>query len=103
MKGLLNKIGETAQLVVHSGAGQFAYPLIRDRIAELLSIIKFDPVGFHLLRQSATRSFLNRRAWRDDTAHSPARTAQRKRWRILWRNGRGTTQNQFLQPLAEIA
>ncbi len=49
-KALLERIGRPVHLVVHSGGGHFAYPLIRDCASRLLSLTLFEPVYFQLLR-----------------------------------------------------
>lgn len=52
LKALLSEVGEPVHLVMHSGGGHFAYPLIRDNADKLLSLTFFEPVFFHLLRQA---------------------------------------------------
>jgi len=57
LKALLDELSTPVHLVVHSGGGHFAYPLIRDRAADLLSIAMFEPVYFHLLWQAGDPLF----------------------------------------------
>jgi len=48
---VLDLLGEPAHLIVHSGGGEFAYPTIKNRREDIISLTMFEPVYFHLLRQ----------------------------------------------------
>lgn len=49
---ILDLIGEPAHFVMHSGGGHFAYQTIKDRTQQVRSLTFFEPVYFHLLRET---------------------------------------------------
>ncbi len=54
---ILDLLGEPAHFVIHSGGGHFAYPTIRHRPQNIRSLTFFEPVYFHLLRETGDPLF----------------------------------------------
>jgi len=59
---VLDWLAGPVHLVVHSGGGHFAYPVIRGRAARIVTITLFEPIYFHLLRQDGDALFDEPRA-----------------------------------------
>jgi pimeloyl-ACP methyl ester carboxylesterase len=57
INAVFDLLAEPVHLVIHSGGGQFAYPVIRDRPDRILTITLFEPIYFHLLRHDGDALF----------------------------------------------
>ncbi|WP_419914124.1 alpha/beta fold hydrolase [Hoeflea sp.] len=57
ISAVLDRLGEPAHFVIHSGAGHFAYPTIKNRNHDVRSLTLFEPVYFNLLRETGDPLF----------------------------------------------
>lgn len=62
LSALLDNVREPVHLVLHSGAGLFAYPLLEQRPQALRSLTLFEPVFFGLLHEAGDPTFAEPRA-----------------------------------------
>ncbi|MCP5074529.1 MAG: alpha/beta hydrolase [Rhodobacteraceae bacterium] len=57
INAVLDRLGEPVHLVAHSGGGHFAYPTLKSRREQILSLSLFEPTFFHLLLQEGNPLF----------------------------------------------
>lgn len=122
INAVLDLLAEPVHLIIHSGGGHFAYPVISGRPDRILTITLFEPIYFHLLRQEGNVLFEEPRAMSmryrkavsigdlegaicdfvDTWTEPGAWNAFRETTRAMMRSGAGRLYHEWLTPWLDV-